>query len=747
MPLPKPILDDRSFDEIREELLQRIPVYAPEWTDHNASDPGVALLELFAFLGENLLYRFNQIPESTRLAFLRLLDVPLRPASPARGLVRIATRRPADALVEEGSEARAGDVPFETRVEVDVLPLESVGLARSLSRAPESPEERGFADAVRRARGGFAEDEAAAFYTNRRVPAEPAAPEAGPVDFARSVDGRLWLAVQRTRHTDPAALGGRVLNVGFSPAAEVPSLEEFMDAPGSGPARQELRACPGPGLGEPGPTVVWHATAGLDDDGSPRYRSLEVVGDTTRGLTREGVVRLRLPDDPTELGSIPSTDPELAGTGRRPPVLEDPDEDDRVLFWLRAGRRDDDRSFGRVRWVGLNATEIEQARTARPEFLGTGTGQPGQTYSLVNAPVLADSLVLEVEENDRWIEWTEVQSLHGSDRDDRHYTLDREAGRITFGNGTRGRTPQIGRRIRVRRYRHGGGEKGNVPAEGVDRLPGHPDLDVANPLPTTGGADDEPLEEALERIPGELRRRDRAVTPGDFRELALETPGADLARAETIPLFHPPTEEDDAAGVVSVVIWPEEDPRHPDAPRPTRAAIRSVCEWLDDRRLVTTEVWVIPPAYRRISVSVGVHVEPDYGVGAVRRWVEKVLRQYLAPVPPYGPDGKGWPLGRTVRAAELEAAALQVEGVAYLEDDVRLAEWVQGDDGDAGGRWEESVAVEMEDWEVPHLLDVSVVDDEPLPPGEGVEPSPVDHPGDEEGRPVPVPLPVFRPEC
>ena len=45
---------------------------------------GVTLLELFAFLGENLLYRANQIPERNRLKFLQLLNLPLQPATPAR---------------------------------------------------------------------------------------------------------------------------------------------------------------------------------------------------------------------------------------------------------------------------------------------------------------------------------------------------------------------------------------------------------------------------------------------------------------------------------------------------------------------------------------------------------------------------------------------------------------------------------------------------------------------------------------
>ena len=91
MALISPILDNRSYEQLREELLRRIPVYTPEWTDHNETDPGIALLELFAYLGESLLYRFNQIPDTTKIEFLRLLGVRPRPARAGDGAAR---RRP-----------------------------------------------------------------------------------------------------------------------------------------------------------------------------------------------------------------------------------------------------------------------------------------------------------------------------------------------------------------------------------------------------------------------------------------------------------------------------------------------------------------------------------------------------------------------------------------------------------------------------------------------------------------------------
>src|ERR1700719_1897071 len=116
VPIPNPILDDRSYQQLRDELVRRIPVYTPEWTDNNASDPGITLIELFAFLGENLLYRFNQIPDATKLAFLRLLQIPLRPATPARSLVTLTSTDSSGAavLVPIGTQMMAGSLPFDS---------------------------------------------------------------------------------------------------------------------------------------------------------------------------------------------------------------------------------------------------------------------------------------------------------------------------------------------------------------------------------------------------------------------------------------------------------------------------------------------------------------------------------------------------------------------------------------------------------------------------------------------------------
>ena len=85
-----PALDDRGFNALVADLGRRIPAHTPEWTDPREGDPGRTLIDLFAWLGDTILYRANLVPERQRLAFLRLLGQQMRPAIAARGLVQVS---------------------------------------------------------------------------------------------------------------------------------------------------------------------------------------------------------------------------------------------------------------------------------------------------------------------------------------------------------------------------------------------------------------------------------------------------------------------------------------------------------------------------------------------------------------------------------------------------------------------------------------------------------------------------------
>ena len=75
MPLPIPTLDDRTFEQLVDEAKTLIPKHFPAWTDHNFSDPGIAFMELFAFLIENAIYQINRVPDRSLEHFASLLGV------------------------------------------------------------------------------------------------------------------------------------------------------------------------------------------------------------------------------------------------------------------------------------------------------------------------------------------------------------------------------------------------------------------------------------------------------------------------------------------------------------------------------------------------------------------------------------------------------------------------------------------------------------------------------------------------
>ena len=84
--LPDIQLDDRRFEDLVAEAKRRIPGYTPEWTDLNDSDPGMTLVQLFAWLAEMMLWRLNRVPDKNFIKFLGLVGIDLKPAVPATAL-------------------------------------------------------------------------------------------------------------------------------------------------------------------------------------------------------------------------------------------------------------------------------------------------------------------------------------------------------------------------------------------------------------------------------------------------------------------------------------------------------------------------------------------------------------------------------------------------------------------------------------------------------------------------------------
>jgi len=712
MPLNPPRLDDRSFDGLVAELIARIPAHTPEWTNPRVGDPGRTLIELFAWLGDTLLYRANLIPERQRLVFLKLLGIQIRPAVAARGMIRVSPKPGSniEAVTLRSGASVSGPPNFETRGELTVLPVSAQVYAKRLLDESERAALGTVIADVRGVLQGLRPDldaSSAAPYVTTPLFAD-AAPAPGGFDLiTETADRALWLAVlaptaptrEPTRSMLLAGNTGRpfTLNIGFVPmTAAVETLDAL-------PPRRPIGH-------------VWEVSTAERVGSEPAYRALDVLRDTTNGLTRDGVLQLGFAAGSLE---APSNDTRLnpdAGMGAgAPPRVDDPRIEERLICWIRLRPKERLESLA-VSWLAINAVEIEQSQTTRSLVVGKSDGTADQIVSLNTTAVDATSLVLEIEEGDRGFQvWQRVDDVSAFGRDSRVYSLDAEAGSVRFGDGVRGRVPELGMRLRVREMRSGGGAQGNLPPGKLKVISGRDPagervvaaLDVSQPLVTRGGADAETLIEAERRIPASLRHRNRAVTADDFRSIAASTPGVFVGRVEVMPRFKPQQRRRDVPGVVSILVIPASRSQSalPPAPRPDRPFLEAVHAWLSERRAVGTELYVIGPEYVPIGISVGIDIRSGFGDEETLSAVRLALRAFLWSLPPGGVQGTGWELGATVLAPQLEVAVARVPGVASVRG-VRLFIRRSGAFEPAPAVASGALGVQLQPWQLPELLAV-----------------------------------------
>lgn len=754
MPWSVPKIDDRSYQQILQEAMARIRVHNPEWTNWSDADPGITILQLFSFLSESLLYRANLIPERNRKKFLQLLGIPMQAAAAAQGFVAFRNEKgPLEAItLPPDLELFAGSVPFRTKQGLELLPVEARRYIKRPLTAEETEEAK---ELYARLYGSHAGAGELAFYRAVPLPEPTDSASLTALDLGtETLDGSLWLALLARPQDDPAAvrakLGGRILSVAILPALE-----------GEG-----RRLAPG-GLetARPAPFRFEIATDKLDASGAPVYQRLSVR--TSGDLTVEpGIAELQLP---TSLGLWAIQEPLEAGTGEYPPSLEDAADEERLVTWIRIRPGGETATSGaagsattasaqpqaglraRLAWLGINAVPVEQRARTVGERLGVGTGEPDQRFTLANRPVLPASVQLTVD----GIPWTEIDDLAAAGPEvqvaDRRlppgtptappspsqvFTVDRESGEVRFGNGAAGHRPPAGSVIRVT-YDWGGGRDGNVGVAAITKgaaLP--PGVKVTNPLPTWGGDEAESVTEAEALIPQWIQHRDRLVAADDWETIIKRTPGVDIGRVEILPLFHPAMVGVPTPGSVTALVIPRYDPKRPDAPLPEKLFLDAICNHLEPRRLVTTEVWVQGPTYLPITLSVGIEVVAGRAFAPVREAVLAQLRTFLSPL--YGGrEGTGWPLGKAIVAKELWAEAARVEGVSFVRDLLL---------GDEDGTATEQIALTGLHLPVIWAIEVAEGDPEPLALLVSGSSGGTDGGGGSSGPKV-VPIPVIPDQC
>ncbi len=774
MPLQIPNLDDRKYQDLLDEALARIPVYTPEWTNFNNSDPGVTLIEVFAFLAESLLFRSNQIPERNRLKFLKLLDIPLQPASAARGLVTFSNERgPLEPIVlSAGLEVRAGQVPFRTEQGLGVLPIEA--------RFFYKRELAGASDQLK----AYYNQLYASFLKpplNAQAQLYEAAPfpprDGSAVDLGQqTIDSSLWIALlvragdRPAENTEAARenlkedvrrkIAGKTLSLGV-----VPSLADA----------QRTLSPGGEANPEGVPLLKYEIPIGgtlssVASERVPKYKSLESVS-PANVLARPGIVQITLPSAP-ELKLWDNLDPLESGVLDFPPALEDTSLNDRIITWIRV--RASASAQARMLWMGINTTTVTQRARVSNELLPQGTGAPDQMVVLSKKPVIPQSVRLTVTTRSETEVWTEIDDLTSagpevpspSPRNPpgtpivknnlvKVYVVNAESGEIRFGDGLRGARPPFGAQIRAD-YDYGVGREGNVNAGSINSSPALPaGIKVNNPVATWGGAEAETPGEGEKQIALYLQHRDRLVNAADFHTITRRTPGVEIGRIEVIPAFNPElgsSEPGDAPGAITLMVIPEHDPNQPDAPVPDRLFLDTICEYIDTRRLVTSEAFLRGPIYKQVWVSAGINVVSGKSIAEVREAVKRELLNFLAPLqaaqdgladdqtalittPQFADARRGWPLRKSVVALELMAVASRVPGVSLVTK-VLLAEGTEGDKDQ----------VEMVGLQLPRVMGISVSVGEPLAIDELRGKSTQAAPGPGEA-PKLVPVPVIPEEC
>jgi hypothetical protein len=602
MTIPVPILDDRSFDQLVAEARARVPVHTPEWTNLNESDPGVTLLELFAFLTENLLYRSNRIPEANRLKFLTMLGIALQPPTPGIGLVTVTNEQAPltpPPLVPVGTEMRAGQTRFLTAAPLAALPVTSAVYYKH----PQALDDATLAQ-YRLIYQTFLTSDADVLTFYQPVSLDPPAPgRPDPVvDLGDPVNGTidraLWIALLARPDAELSdvrrAIGGQTLSIGVYPAAAVPG--QVLPPVHTGSDTLDPGVVVEIAAPEPDPLDPLDVNGDGLGVGPAAYTRLPVTyADPV--LEAPGLIQVTLPDYEKLL--LWPFDPEEEGTGDFPPRLDDAKVSARLVTWLRlrypplaedptpgpetgtqdvtaAATSDEDAPSqstgcgcddcsdtqdpvskitvtsgipsGQITWVGVNATRLVQSVAVRRESLGLAPGTPFHTCTLANTPVLADDLpgasavtgtTVEVQSVDgTWDAWERIDDIYAAGRDQQAYTLDPATGVITFGSGLTGARPPRGAALRAS-YWYGGGPQGQVAIDAINRTDAVSGCTITNPLPTWGASGGESVTDGEAAITRWLRHRDRLVTADDFRDLTRRTPGVDLGRVEVLPLFNP----------------------------------------------------------------------------------------------------------------------------------------------------------------------------------------------------------------
>ncbi len=608
MSLPAPNLDDRRFQDLVDDAKRFVQLRCPEWSDHNVSDPGVTLIELFAQMTDQIVYRLNRVPDRNYVKFLELIGVRRYPPAPAKvpitfwlSAIPVEVRH-----IPQGTEIATRRTEREEAVEFTTIePLEVVPVTVQNVRSSVEPDRTRSHDDEMVKRSGFS-----CFST----PPKP--------------NDSLLIGL-----TEAAPRNILVLNIKCT-----------IDGIGVDPDH---------------PPLVWEAWTG------DNWTSCEVDRDGTGGLNRDGEIVLHLPR-----GHQPSimAKQRAAWVRARVTVAEENQpvySNSPIISDIRAhtigGTADaihaaivDEEVVGVADGAPGQRYPLQHKPIVRHEESYLEVAEPEGWVRWTEVSHFADSGPAD---RHYQVDGVDGEVILGP-------SVRLENGKLqAFGYA-----PPKGATLRMRTFAVGGGEIGNVNRGAITVLTSSiPGVDkVENRHSGVGGRDAESLDNAKLRGPLLLRTRGRAVTVEDFEELSREA-APEVARVRCVPAGVDGIE----AGAVRVLVVPDVPTEAGrirfDQLLPSDDSLARIASTLDKKRLIGTRISVEPPVYQGVTVVARVRCRPDQSPSRVQEQAVTALYRYFNPLTG-GPQGTGWPFGRPILLGEVYAVLQRLPGLELVED-------------------------------------------------------------------------------
>jgi hypothetical protein len=704
--LPLPNLDDRYFDQMVQDARKAIPKLLPQWTDENAHDPGVTLVELMSWMTELQQYYLNRITEQNEKKFLKLLGVRLREATLASCDVTFEGMRQ-QLVLPKGTPLQALDQPFEMVETIRLIPstLEKV-IVRTDTVAGDftSNNHAGIAyyafgphaDKGSRLFIGFDRilpeqtdiSISLALFENYPVPVGKDPGGAAHLissarvswTYAGSEQGDHWLPVEMIRDTTVSlSQSGDVI---FRLPSEIKSSFLY-------PADDKRR--------------FW-ICCNLEEDGYELPPKLEKISlNTVQARQQETFTEVISWNGTGEQSQRYEASSYLAWFGSH--LLQVQDKSGKWRDWQETASLEDSGQDEFVYALQRNefAKSIEiqfgngthgfiphqgkgnirlvayQPDFAMERWIGNSNGLPEQSFQVSQDRMYrADNMLLQVGYLEStaaagwlWEDWLLVDDFDNSLSTDRHYMFEPHTSTIRFGNNEQGWIPPKSGELNIRflSLQTGGGARGNIKSGMLNTLavdvPEWQGITVTNPFHARGGAQWETLDEAKLRVGKELNTPSRAVTSEDYEEIAAATPGLRVARVKAIPLYRPgmrdyPKVKAPAQMTIVVVPYSEAD-----KPTAGKGFLETIQKHLDVHRLLTTEVHVIPAEYIKITIHAEVVVEPQFKDEQYR--IIRELKRLLQPMG-HADGTEGWKFGRSVYKGDIYGTISRIKGVVYVKD-------------------------------------------------------------------------------